>query len=327
MNLQITYRTHPRTIGFLRHVKPVFMLTGISLVFLAACVSRPMMTDQIAGLLQTGMPSFEQEEDLLLLENAFPANIKLAEALLANDPGNQRLLVLLARLYAGYLFSVFETRFEKEVFEKKQGKGDDAGFRLLKATLDRYYQRGGEYALRALSVRHEHCRTAMKQVKTAGRFINSLKREDVPALFWYGYHLSGEVHINRDSVKTISRAYLIEMIMKKVIELDPDYFNGNAHLILFVYYASRPPMMGGDLDKSLRHYERMTAVTGDVYWLKELYYARYFLTQKQEKEPFVRLLSSMIQKRPMPDRYRLYNTVAAERAKIYLENADTFFDD
>ena len=60
----------------------------------------------------TGMSAFETDDNLMLTENAFPANIKLMETLLASRPDHYPLLTLLAKMYGSYGFVYFEPRLE-----------------------------------------------------------------------------------------------------------------------------------------------------------------------------------------------------------------------
>ena len=66
----------------------------------------------MTAVMETGVDAIEQDDDLDMLQQALPANIKLMEALLASDPLNERLLALLARLYGSYAFLFVDGRIE-----------------------------------------------------------------------------------------------------------------------------------------------------------------------------------------------------------------------
>jgi tetratricopeptide (TPR) repeat protein len=291
------------------------------------CSTRMLVINELTDIIDTGVTAFEQDDDLQMLEEAFPANIKLLEAVLANDPDNERLLVLLARLYGSYAFVFFEDRLEAAVLTGAMPDADQGDPQALEQAAVRYYALGIEYALRALEVRYPGCREKLAKVPTAGRFIESLDSADVPPLFWYGFNLSAYVNHNRDSVRAIARAHLIEKTMKRVLALDPDYYYGSAHLVLMAYYASRSPMMGGNIDLAARHYQGLKEMHGHRFLLADLFYARYYLYQKQDRRQFVQVLTSIIGHGKGDKQFRLFNTVAEVRAQTYLTAVDQLFDE
>jgi len=270
------------------------------------CSTRMLMIDEFTDIIDTGVIAFEQDDDLQMLAEAFPANIKLLEAILANDPDNVRLLTLLARLYGSYTFVFYEDRLEAAALTGAMPGGDRGDSQALEQAAVRYYAKGTEYALRALEVRYPNCRDKIAKVSTAGRFIESLDSADVPPLFWYGFNLSAYVNHNRDSVRVIARAHLIDKAMKRVLALDPEYYYGSAHLILVAFYASRSPMMGGDLDLAARHYQSLKELHCNRFLLADLFYARYYLYQKQDRRQFVQVLTNIIDHGQGDMQYRLF---------------------
>lgn len=290
------------------------------------CSTRMLVIDEITDIIDTGVTAFEQDDDLQMLEEAFPANIKLLEALLANDPDNEQLLTLLSRLYGSYAFVFFEDRIEATLLTGTSPGGNRNDSQTLEHAAVRYYAKGIEYALRALEVRHPGCREKMANVSAAGGFIESLDSADVPPLFWYGFNLSAYVNHNRDSVKAIARAHLIEKAMKRVLALEPGYYYGNAHLVLMTFYASRSPMMGGNMDLAAQHYQRLKELHGNRFLLADLFYARYYLYQKQDRRQFMRVLINITEYGGDDKHYRLFNKVAEVRAQTYLKAVDQLFD-
>lgn len=320
-------------IGRGENVKLIFriLLSAVLTVGVYSCSVRKMMVNEVAGIIGHGVSAFEQEDDLEMLEQAFPANMKLLEALLENNPDNSGILVLLARFYASYAFVFFQGKWEEAVLQSDKAEAG-GGFSnqgrdsALKEAVNRYYIRGAEYALRALEVRHKEGREQLKNVKTRDPFFKKLGKADVPALFWYGFNLGAYINLNRDSIKAISMAHLAEKAMKRVIEIDPSYNHGNAHLFLLTYYASRPPMLGGNLDSAQSHYKQLKDLAGDDFLLADLYYARYYLHQRQEREKYRQVLDGILHHPGGRKSYRLYNKVAVNRAKLYLEAIDRLFD-
>ncbi|MFC1858915.1 TRAP transporter TatT component family protein [Thermodesulfobacteriota bacterium] len=302
------------------------------LVFsLWSCSTRKMVVNELSGIIETGMPAFEQEDDLEMLEKAFPANIKLLETFLQSDPDNYRMLVLLSRFYASYGFVFVEGELEKAILGVNDAPIADSSASatesdFLKEALNRYYLKGADYALKALETRYPDCRGQLRKIATQDQFFQKITPADVPGLFWYGFNLGLYVNLNRDSIKVLSKAHLAEKSMKRVIELRPDYYYGGAHLFLLSYYASRPPMMGGNLNLAQSHYDKVKELAGDDFLLADLFYARYYLYQKQERDAYQKVLSGIVQHQESRQLFRLYNKVAVLRAELYLSAIDQLFE-
>lgn len=306
------------------HFISQFILSVIVVVSLSSCSIRTIIVNEISNISETGAVVFEQDDDLEMVEKSIPGNIKYLEVILQNDPCNYKILVLLSRLYAAYSFGFFEGKLESSII----GKSDSllSGQNLIKESLNRYYSRGTDYAMRAIESRHPGAYEKVRLPESADRLLKTMSKEDVRALFWYGFNLSSLINNNRDSVILLSKAYLIEKIMKRIIELDPDYYFGGPHLILLSYYSSLPPYSDEKLALSLFHYKKLKERRDGPFLLADLYFARYYLSRKQEKEKFEKIMNDILNHSVMRKECAFYNRIAAQRAKIYLEGIDHFFE-
>ena len=295
----------------------------IMVVSLSSCSTRIIVVNEISNISEIGAVVFEQDDDLEMVEKGIPGNIKFLEAILENNPDNYKLLVLLSRLYAAYSFGFFEGKLESSLI----GKSDSvlSGHNLIKESVNRYYLKGADYALRAIESHHPGAGEKLKIPESADYLLKTMSKEDVPALFWYGFNLSALINNNLDSVLLLSKAYLIEKIMKRIIELDPEYFFGGPHLILLSYYSSLPPYSDDKLELSLFHYKKLKERKDGPFLLADLYFARYYLYRKQEKEKFENIMNDILKHPGRKKECVFYNKIAAQRAKIYLEGIDNFF--
>jgi len=299
------------------------------LLVLSACSPRKMAVHEMAGMVETGMTALEQDDDLEMLEQALPANIKLLEIFLASNPEDTHLLTVLARSYGSYNFMLLEPKFEEAQFRASSPDANEAletEALHLKQKVSRYYQKGASYALKALEIRHPGCRPALKKVDTIEPFMQRLGNKDVSSIFWYGFNLAAWINLNRDSVQAIAQAHIAEKCMRRVVELQPDYFNGSAHLVLMAYYASRSPMMGGNLDAARLHYDALKQLAGDGFLMADLFYARYYLHQVQDRQSCETILEAIDSASNQKSDYPLFNKVAGYRAHIYLAALDELFE-
>ena len=307
------------------------LITVVFAFFVFSCSLRNMMVAETVSIIGDGIGAFERDDDLEMLEKAFPGAIKLLEAFLETSPDNPDALVLVARFYGIYTFLFLEEKLEVAFF-KHRASGKMPTIRQkeeisrLKKKAGGYYRKGAAYALRALELNHGPSDDRLKRVSTRNDFFRALSGNDVPALFWYGFNTGAFVNLNRDSVKAVSKAHLAEMAMRRVIALEPGYDRGGAHLFLLSYYASRPPMLGGNPEAAMAHYRHLKTIAGDGYLLADLYYARYYLYQKQDRETYRAVLTKIIEYPDTPSEFRLYNRIAAVRAKRYLDAIDDMFE-
>ena len=303
-----------------------FAIFGILVLSLNwSCSPRRLVASEMTSLMEAGAASMEQDDDLEMLQQALPANLKLMEALLASDPKNQRLLVLLARLYASYAFLFIEGRIDADQWPSAYPQQRNASREELRDTAVRLYTKGKGYALQALAVDHPHAAAHLSKVTQSDAFIRSLQGQDMGALFWYGFNLSGLINHNRDSVELIAQAHLVERSMKRVLALEPQFYHGTAHLVLLAYYASRSPLMGGNLSLAEKHYQQLKALHGDRLLLTDLFFARYYLVQLQDRRRFEQVLTAVVDSSDSDARFRMLNRVARDRARIYLSKADYLF--
>jgi hypothetical protein len=307
----------------------IFLLVLASIALLVACAPRRWMVNQMTGMVENGLPAFEQESDLFMLQQALPAHIKLLEAMRASSPDNQHLLVLLARLYGSYAFAFDETQLDAVEFGDPRANPSAppaVNRKTIKDRLNTHYLKATEYALSALELRHPGCRSALENIAAQDALLAGLTREDVPALFWYGFALGAWVNRNLDSIQALAKAHLVEKTMQRVLALQPDYYHASAHLVLMVFYASRPPMLGGDLPAALSHYRSLKALAGDDFMLADLYFARYYLQQKQDRTAYEQTLRLVAQAPDGDQRYAMFNGIARQRAAIFLHAAGRLFE-
>jgi hypothetical protein len=192
--------------------------------------------------------------------------------------------------------------------------------------VNRYYEKGVGYALMALEKSAPGATVAFQKVGSITPYLNKLGRQEVAPLFWYGFNLGAWVSRNLDSVRAVSQAHVARKVMERVLELDPEYNHGGAHLFLLAYFGSRPPMMGGSQEKALVHYQQVKAIAGDNYLLPDLFYGRFCLHQQQDRKGFVDMMQRIVDHPAGENEVALYNAIAGRRAAAYLAAVDTLFE-
>jgi hypothetical protein len=316
----------------LSFIKAFVQLTfwGALVVILASCSFRQIMVKEMTGLMESGLQTFEQDGDLNMLRQAMPAHIKLAEAMLTRSPKDKKLRILLAQLYGSYAFAFEEADFEALYFGHANmilTHNRYLSIEKMRQNLSSYYLKGANYAKSALKLKYPNAEIALKNNILRDKFIHKLTKEDVPALFWYGFNLGGFINLNLDSVRAMAMASQIEAAMQRVIALSSDYYYGTAHMVLMIFHSLRPPMLGGRVETALDHFKELKSIVGDRFFLADVLYARYCLPRKQDRSSFESILDQ-VSKIPLESSqsFAFFNKVAAIRARIYLKAVDQLFD-
>lgn len=294
----------------------VLLTTSFSL---SNCSIKTMAVQQMGELVADGVPAFEKDEDLELIRDAIPANLKLLEAMLESDPENGKIPAILSQMYASYGFAFLEGDLETP------GVGDKA---KLKERINRFYQRGQQYGERALIASNKKCEQGLKVIADLDSCLSGLDKDAVPALYWYGFNVAAYMNRNLNSMAALAQGPKMEKVMQRAIALDESYNFGSAHLFLMLYYGARSAMMGGNIEKADAHYKAIQKLSGSDFLLADTFYARYVMVQKQDREGFQKMLKAVEAKTVDTDKtpqLRLYNSLAKSRAKLYLNSVEDFF--
>lgn len=294
----------------------VLVATSLSL---SNCSLKTMAVQQMGELVADGVPAFEKDEDLELIRDAIPANLKLLEAMLESDPGNQKIPAILSQMYASYGFAFLEADLETP------GVGDKE---RLKERINRFYERGQRYGERALIGSNKKCEQGLKTISELDACLSGLGKDDVPALYWYGFNLAAYMNRNLNSMAALAQGPKMEKVMQRVLALNESYNFGSAHLFLMLYYGGRSAMMGGNAQKGETHYKAIQKLAGNDFLLADVFYARYVLVQNDDREGFEKMLKAVIARKVDTDKapqLQLYNSLAKSRAKLYLNSVDELF--
>ena len=309
-------------------MKPVIVLM-VALCMVAgvvACSPRQMAIKEAVGMLDTGITAFEQDTDLEMLAAAFPANIKLCEALLANDPENRQLRVLLSRMYASYAWAFLEGDYEALSLAPEPAPDQEAEMAALRYRLSRYYLKGAGYAEKALQQTAAGACMASAGVAELDACFSRLGEAAVPELFWYAFNLGTWVNQNRDDPEAFAFSQRAHAAMSRVQALDPSYFHGGALFFFMGYHAAIPEDLGGRPGEVLGYYRQLKQLKGDDFLLADLYYARFYMVSQGDRGGFEKTLQGVIGRRTLEDDpYPLLNVMARKRARIYLDAVDIFF--
>ena len=269
----------------------------------AACSPSTMALRAAVPMLDKGAVAFYEEPDPALARDAFPAQLKMLEGILQNDPGNPRLKRMLAEGFGGYAFLFLEET------EPERAKGA--------------YLRGRDYALSTL-------RAPLKDLNAltleeAGKALSSAGPADVEGLFWTGYGWGGWINLSKDTPEAVADLPKVVAIMERVNALSPGFYFGGAELFLGSYDAARPRMLGGDPAKAKARFEQALAFTEGRFLPAKVLYAQYYAVATQDADLFKKLLDEVVESKDELPKARLANAVAKLKAKRLLKKTNDLF--
>ena len=282
------------------------MNLALLLPLLAACSMGQMVARSSTSILDGSIAAMDRETDLALAEAAMPANLKLIEGLINEDPGNLELLASAAQGFYGYAFGFVELKDQRRA--------------------EALYARGFEFGRRGLErlgVTLDFHSALPDEVERA---VARLGDEAVPLLFWTASCWAKQIDLNRDDPARLAEISATERLMHRILELQPDYYYGGVHLFYGVYFGSRAPMLGGDFARSEQEFARASAVTRGKLLLVDVLQAEYLERQRLDQQRFRQLLTRVVDTPPgsFPE-MALANQIARARAQYLLNTESEWF--
>jgi len=115
-------------------------------------------------------------------------------------------------------------------------------------------------------------------------------------------------------------------LLDRVVELDPEYFEGLPYVMIGTLHSFKPPIMGGDAEASRENFEKAFAISGDSFLLSKYFFARFYTYRIMDDELFRETLEHIINA-PLAadDPYKLLNIIAKERSRVLLGEIDELF--
>ncbi len=283
----------------------------ISLLFLliaqlTACATGKTMTvAATASLLEDVAKASSKQSDLMLIRRGMPSYLMLIDGMVEALPDNKRLLISAAQLYASYASAFIQD--------------ED------KAYATSLYARARDYALRALE-QNGFKNPVTRPFDDFEIGLYDLGVKDVPYMFWAASCWGSWISLNQGSMEAMAELPRVELLMKRVLELDEAFYYGGAHIFMGVLEASKPKVAGGDLDRARDHFLKAIELGGGKFLMARIYYAEHYAKKAFDEELFISILEKV---REIPadivPELTLLNTVAHTKAKEMLNQVDEYF--
>lgn len=269
------------------------------------CIKRTLLNGQAKATRQ-GSEALNEIGDYQVARGAAQSGLAQLEGMhrLAND--NADVLFMLTRSWTSYAFAFSQDDLEsaEEGSEAHNDAKVRAGFGFNRAV-----KYGGEL----LALRAEGFDTARKSEKALTAWLkdNFDSREDAPNLFWTGYAWMARAGLLRTS-DLVAELYVGVALVKRSLELDPDYNNSNGYTALASYHA-RAKM--AEPEEARRMFDMVLKKTQHKSLLVQVSYAERYACVTANRKLYDALINEVLDfDLDSVPANRLQNTIARRRA-------------
>jgi len=266
------------------------------------------------------LASIQKEGNLTVVEATLEGNLKTLERMA--KLGNTSLLIKTARAFSSY------SGFIEDKMEEAELAGDAEAAAELRANAIDHYRRAEEYAFKALAKSNNTFKEARTvDIAVFEKALQKLKKKEVEPLFWAAYAIGRGISLQKDDPMQVIDLPRVELMMRRVLELDETFYFGSAHLFYAVYYGDRAPAIGGDPEKAKEHIAHADRINDGRFLMSKFYLARYYAYPKQDAQLYKQALQEILD--APSDIYpgeAAATSLAKSRAKRWLAQADILFD-
>ncbi len=291
----------------LRTFRMGVLLAAVSVAFMGCATSQmigvntvgsPMVNDLIGKLLDT------QSANLLM--DGMAGNLLMVTGVTEMSPHNRLGLQQCAMLYASYGMMV---------------EDDNVKYAM------ELYAIGKDYGMRALSTDREF-RIGLEEGKKLPELVALLDARFAPTLCWTGLNIGLTIIHQMDDPMALMGLPDAVALVRRSVELDPNYFYGVGKAFLGAYYALVPEFLGlgGGPDASAAMFEEARKITGGKFLMVDVFEARYLATYVDDEAKFDRLMNNVLTTpNEVLENGRAMNDLAKVKARTYMAMKSQLF--
>ncbi len=285
----------------------------VLVILSSGCSVRKIAVNSLGDAIANGGSTFSSDDDPELIGEALPFSLKLMESLLEESPDHTALLVAAARGFTQYTYGWVEPIGNSDT---DPSRSRDRSKRL--------YLRARDYGVRALST---SIRDFGLRLETDPHLaVASARKRDVPALYWtaaaWGLAISG----SKDDPELLADLPIVDALISRAAELDPEFEGGAIDRFLINYEASRSGVSKGAETRAREHFRRAAELSGGFSAEPFVTAAESLAVPEQDRKEFESLLKRAlgIDVNAKPE-WRLANIMSQRRARWLMEHIDDFF--
>jgi predicted anti-sigma-YlaC factor YlaD len=278
------------------------------------CSIQRLAVNKVGNVLAGETTVAARDDDPEFVRAAAPFNLKLIESLLERSPAHAGLLLAAASGFTQYSYAYLQMDAEQ------LAEQDFTRSQELRQRARRMYLRARDYGIRNLATRHPGLGAALRQDPLAA--LNSTGTADLPALYWTAVSWAAAISQSKDDPQLIGDLPVVDALVARAAQLDPDYGHGALASFLVSYEmarAMRAPV-------ARKHFARAIAASGGRLAGPYVALAESVCVNERARSEFAALLGKAlaIDTDADPD-HRLENLIMQRRARWLVAQVDELF--
>jgi len=282
------------------------------------CSVKKFAINKLGDSLANSGTTYAADDDPDLVGQALPFSLKLVEGLLAESPKHRGLLFTAASGFTEYANAYVQQ--DADVIEAQDLERATA----LRTRARRLYLRARDYGLRGLDARYRAFSQELARDPKAA--VRVTKAADVRLLYWTAASWGLAISVSKDNPDLIADQRVVEALIDRALELDPDFDFGAIHGFLITYELARQGATGDPAARSRTHFDREVALTRGQLASPFVSLAEAVSVQNQDRAEFESLIKRALAVDPdtRPE-WRLQNLIVQRRARWLLSREDDLF--
>lgn len=247
----------------------VFLLISSS----GCALKARLIVDTSTPVVEAMNVAFNKNCDIKLLQESLPFALSSISGLIDISPSNEIFLTNGAHAYFGYAFAFVEDT-DIERAKKLYLTAMEYGFRAI------YKERYKDIISSPLAEFNGHAK--------------KLRKKDVTPLFWATISWLSYIHLNLGDMKVFMEIPKAEILVRRLLELDENFYFGSPHAMMASYYAAQPEITGGNPAKAKEHFEKAIKISEGNFLMHHFFYAKFYAVRTQDKDLYIKLLKQII---------------------------------
>lgn len=294
------------------------LLTVVLLMaVLPACSIRKTAVNKLGDALAETGSSFSSDEDPELVGEAIPFGLKTMEALLAESPRHEGLLLAACSGFVQYSYGWIQLEAD---YVEEESLARATGMRERSRKM---YLRALGYCMRGLEVREEGIQARLSVDPVAA--LKKTKKKDVPLLYWTAAAWGGAMALKINDSEVSADQPIVDALARRALALDPSWEMGTLHEFFVSWEAGRSSI-GGSKEQALDHYNQAVELSKGLKASPFVTYAESITIPAQDRQGFQDALErALAVDATQPNDQRLVNILMQKRARWLLPRVDEYF--
>jgi hypothetical protein len=244
------------------------------------------------------------QDDPSTARDGIPAWLLLVDGLIQGSPQSSGMLIAGARLYSAYAGGFIE---------------DPARSQRLSA-------RAFEYAKRATCIELPPlCKQIEAPFEPFQAEAAKVRAQDVALIYVLATAWAARIQSNTSDWNAIADIPKVQLLLERVVALDPGHARGEPYMYLGVLATLRPASLGGKPEEGKADFEKALALSDGRNEMVRVLYAKHYARLVFDKDLHDRLLNEAIAADPHAPGLTLINVLAQQQARQLLESGKDYF--